>query len=380
MSGHSKNNSRNNGYVDIYSNSRNTAARGGASLSSYKTSGAKKFSNIIIIVLTVLLALGGSTIVYGNSILSSMYKPNTNGVTDEVKQDSNASITNNIVKDPMVLNIMLFGSDKRPDDSSNGNADSMILVSIDNRHKKLKMTSFMRDIYVYIPGHYSAKLNAAYSLGGPSLSIETIERNFGVDIDRYVVLYFDTFPQIIDTLGGVELTIDKDESEYLNHDFPYRKPSFSKGAGTYTLNGEEALDYSRIRYVGNNDFERTQRQRNVMTSLISEFKSADIPTVAKLMAKFLPEVATDITVNEMTGIANNSTKYMNYPSSQFRIPTDDNLRDADDPTAGAVLVIDNMNKAREDLARYIYEETVDPIYGSSSSSSSSATKSSSSAR
>lgn len=362
-------NSNNQEYVDIYSSSK--VKKGSHNLEKckvYKTSAGKKFSNVLISLMCIILALGGSVMIYGNSILAGMYTPEVTASSSSTDDEyADASITNNMVKDPMVLNIMLFGSDLRPNEEDNGNSDSMILVSIDNRHKKLKLTSFMRDTYVYIPGYYNSKLNAAYSLGGPALSIETIERNFGVDIDRYAVLYFDTFPTIIDTLGGVDITIDDEEAGYLYYDFPYRTPSFANGAGSYTLNGEEALDYARMRHVGNNDFERTQRQRNLIDSLIAKFQSSNVATIAKLMTQFLPQVTTNITVDEMTSLAENSMKYLSYPISEYRVPTDDNYYDETIPNVGAALIIDDIDQAREDLARFIYEETVDPIYGASSS-------------
>lgn len=373
---------RNDEYVDIYSSSKlKKSSTKKGDIRIYKTSAGKKFSNVLISILCVVLAIGGSAMIYGNSILASMYTPETTTASSTADDEyADASITNNIVKDPMVLNIMVFGSDKRPDQDNNGNSDSMILLSIDNRHHKLKLTSFMRDTYVYIPGYYNTKLNAAYSLGGPSLSIETVERNFGVDIDRYVVLYFDTFPAVIDTLGGVNVTIDDDEAGYLYHDFPYREPSFYNGAGDYMLDGEEALDYARMRHVGNNDFERTERQRKLIDSLVAKFQNSDVETLTKLMTQFLPEVSTNITVDEMTSLAEDSTKYLNYPISEFRLPTDDNYHDETITDVGATLVIDDIYQAREDLARFIYEETVDPIYGSSSSETISSSTTSSSSK
>ncbi len=355
-------------YKDIYSNSKPKLNK------KIKLIKRKKVINICILLFSVLCAISGAIILYGNSLLSSL---NTNSFSNDVDYNSSldengeATYANSMIKDPMVLNIMLFGSDVRPDKSGNGNSDSMILLSIDNRRQKLKMTSFMRDMFVYVPGYEKSKLNSAYSRGGPELAITTIERNFGVNIDRYAVLYFDTFPKIINALGGVDVELYEEEAAYLNNDFPNRKPKFSK-AGTYHLNGDEALLYARTRYVGNSDFERTQRQRYLISQLVNKFKSTtDISTIVNLMKEFLPAVTTNITVDEMTSLAKNSLKYMNYPSSQFRLPTDDNYYGSRDNKWGSVLNIKDMEKAREDLARFIYEETADNIYGSNKSSNTS---------
>lgn len=362
---------------NIYSNSKKHKRN------PYKTSVKKRIANIIITVISIVLACSGGVMIFAHSTLSSMYnsladdKVNLDALTPSSSFDASKNtslpdveITGNLVKDPMVLNIAIFGSDVRPDYDDYGNSDTIMMVSIDNRHDKLKLTSFMRDCWVKIPEvNYNAKLNAAYAAGGPRLAIETIERNFGIDIDRYVVVDFQTFPQVIDTLGGVDITINDEEAAYLDHDFPYREPSFDNGAGTYHLNGEEALDHARNRHVGMYDFERTQRQRDVAMAIIDKFKgTTDVTVIAKLLSQFLPSISTNISVNEMTSLAKNSLKYLNYPVSQFRLPTSDNVHDESDSSWGSILVIDDISKAREDLARFIYEETVDVIYGSTSSS------------
>lgn len=344
----------------------------------YKTSTSHKIANAAVLFLCLIFIIVGSISIYAHDMMNNMFSsqkdvsinfdalPSLNsGSTDT----ASAQITDKLIKDPMVLNIALFGSDVRPGEVEMGNSDTIVLVSIDNRHQKIKLTSFMRDTWVSIPKvNYSGKLNAAYAAGGPVLALETIERNFGVDIDRYAVVDFETFPSIIDAIGGIELTITKEEAAYLHHDFPYRTPSFSKGAGTYHLNGQEALDHARNRHVGFYDFERTQRQRDVLMAMVNKIKdSKDVSVFVNLMVDFLPGVTTNISVDEMANLAKNALEYAKYPISQFRVPTDDNYKNKEDPTWGSVLVIDNINKAREDLARFIYEETADKLYGSTSS-------------
>lgn len=375
---------------DIYSKSK-TKKR-----NPYRTSPQKRVLNILVIVLSVLFGCIGGGMIYAHSTLSGMYDSVDNSQIDlkalvpfddtkidlealvPSSSDPNVSkneslpdveITGNLVKDPLVLNIAIFGSDVRPGYTDYGNSDTILMISIDNRRGKLKLTSFMRDTWVKIPEvNYNAKLNAAYAAGGPRLAMETLEKNFGVEIDRYAVVDFETFPQIIDTLGGVDITLSEEEADYLYNDFPNRTPSFTGGAGTYNLNGAEALDHARNRRVGMYDFERTQRQRDVTMAIVNKFKdTTNVTTIAKLLTQFLPSISTNISVNEMTALAKNSIQYLNYPSSQFRLPTSDNVSDEMDSSWGAILVIDDIDKAREDLARFLYEETVDVIYGTTSS-------------
>ena len=145
------------------------------------------------------------------SLTASSNSSNTSSIAEVP-----ANIDGTLIKDPMVLNIMLFGSDERPGETGYGRSDTMMLLSIDNRNKKLKLTSFMRDTYVNVPEWGDTKLTHAYSYGGPALAIETIERNFGIDIDRYAVVYFDTFPGIVDTLGGIEVEMTQTEADVMN--------------------------------------------------------------------------------------------------------------------------------------------------------------------
>ena len=264
----------------------------------------------------------------------------------------------------MVLNIMLFGSDERPGETGYGRSDTMMLLSIDNRNKKLKLTSFMRDTYVNVPEWGDTKLTHAYSYGGPALAIETIERNFGIDIDRYAVVYFDTFPGIVDTLGGIEVEMTQTEADVMNESVGPEFANFTEGKNT--LNGATALVYVRIRYGVGDDFGRTQRQRDFMLQVLNKVKGTrDVGTLLTLLTKILPGVTTNISVNEMTGLAGGAiSSYMDYPMYQFRLP-EDGAFSAVDVDAGNVLAIDDWDAAREHLQRFIYEDTVDPIYGPS---------------
>lgn len=192
------------------------------------------------------------------------------------------TVTSGSMDASYVKNVLVIGTDTRDPDEERGRSDSMILVSLNSKTHQIYMTSFMRDAYVDIPGQGSAKLNAAYSYGGPELLMDTIEENFDVHIDDYVMITFAACAAMIDAVGGVELEISDREAEAVNEILisevneimgDDREDDLLDGGGKLKLDGKQALSYSRIRYVGNADFERTERQRTVMEQVMGKIKS-----------------------------------------------------------------------------------------------------------
>ena len=259
--------------------------------------------------------------------------------------------------DDQIMNVLVVGVDNYQE-NDRGRTDSMIVVSIDTRHQKLKMTSVMRDMFVRIPGYSSNRINAAFSLGGSPLTVQTIENNFGVDIDRWVEVDFDAFAHIIDRIGGVTLTLTDAEANLVNQ---YSGESWDKhlpGGGTYRLTGRQARYYARIRAIGD-DFERTERQRKVMISIIDEFKSSDLATINALLYDTLPEISTNLSKNEILSLAANSLTYMNYPIEQNRLPMD-GAYNATKATIGGVpgndVLVPDLQKNSQGFAEFIYED------------------------
>lgn len=211
--------------------------------------------------------------------------------------------TEDAMSSSSVSNILVIGTDSRDIESDRGRSDSIILLSINSKENVIYMTSFLRDVYVYINDSYgSGKLNAAYSYGGPELLMDTIESNYSIKIDDYVIVSFAACAAVIDAVGGVEITLSDDEAEALNEILisevnelmgDERNDDLLEGGGTYKLNGKQALSYSRIRYVGNADFERTSRQREVMT--IAMKKAAKNPAaICGIFLNALPEITTNM--------------------------------------------------------------------------------------
>ena len=254
--------------------------------------------------------------------------------------------------DDMIANILVMGvDDYQPNDP--GRTDSMMLVTIDTRHQQLKITSFMRDMYVAIPGYSSNRINTAYFLEGPSLLVSTIEANFGIDIDRWVVVDFSAFNEIIDAMGGVEITLTQDEANLVNH---YSgDPRWNLSEGTFVLSGAQARYYSRIRAIGD-DFERTQRQRNVFSSIVNKFKSSDIGTINNVLYNTLNLIQTNMSRNYILSLASQSLTYLNYDLHELRIPGDNQYQSTYVNISGyssAVLVPDR-EACSESLVQFVF--------------------------
>lgn len=194
------------------------------------------------------------------------------------------------------INFLLVGRDWH-DEGENGRSDAMILCSVDTVDKTVTMISFLRDIYLKIPGHGSNRLNAAYSWGGAELLKETLEQNFDVHTDVTLEIDFDGFESMVDYLGGVDIELTDQEAAYLNKTYDWEL-----NGGVSRLNGEEALAYSRIRFL-DSDFVRTERQRNVLISLIEKYQNATLQEMLCVTDEFLDQSTSDHTDEELLGYA-----------------------------------------------------------------------------
>lgn len=231
-----------------------------------------------------------------------------------------------------VKNILLIGTDSRGEDR--GRSDSMILLSINSKTNEINMVSLMRDTYVQVPGYGGCKLNAAYSYGGAELLMDTIEENFYIDIDDYVTVNFVSFANIVDAVGGVEIEVSDEEAEAINvlvsseetNSF-FGEPSdsdFLNGGGTYQLNGRQALCYSRLRKVGNADFERTERQRKVLSEMLKNVSSANPLKLSSVASEALPSMTTNMSKLDMYFLSLRlPVLLVGYDIQQLRIPAED---------------------------------------------------------
>lgn len=202
-----------------------------------------------------------------------------------------------------IINIMLVGQDTR-NAEKRGLSDTMILVSINRETKKMVLTSFMRDLYIDIVGlktglPYRDRLNTAYCTGGIKQLGETLELNFGVEIDNFVEVDFTAFQKIVDALGGVDMELTYAEANHLNTKGEYKDYGWTLVEGVNHLDGAQALAYSRIRKI-DSDFQRTERQRKMLTALFELVKELNIMEMVSLAEEFLPEVTTDMSNADIT--------------------------------------------------------------------------------
>lgn len=289
--------------------------------------GGKRIALIILCtVLAVILAvlLGGT--IYFNHLMGRMNRVDDDEVTlsqeelDELLSDETVApddttpvidesdidwgSTGNtdlvMAESENIVNILLIGQDAR-EGEGRSRSDSMILCTFNKEKKTITLTSFLRDLYVQIPGYMDNKINAAYPAGGMELLNETLELNFGVHVDGNVEVDFSHFADVIDLLGGVDLELRYDEANVINSYVPNGE---RLTGGMQHLNGDQALYYSRIRYLdADADFSRTNRQRKVINALIEKFRDTKLTTLLGLLDDLLPMITTDMSNSDIIGYA-----------------------------------------------------------------------------
>ena len=264
-----------------------------------------------------------------------------------------------------VSNVLLIGTDSRDLSQERGRSDSMILASINKKTRELTLTSFLRDSYVYIDDEYGyGKLNAAYSYGGAGLLMDTIESNYGVRIDDYVLISFAACANVIDAVGGVKLDLSDEEADAVNEILisevnelmgDDRNDDLLDCGGEQKLDGKQALSYSRIRYVGNADFERASRQRTVMTQVLK--KAAVNPVaMARIFVTALPELSTNLSVGKSYGYTLRAPFLLiGYQLKTQQIPADDTFYG--DVIDGESVLIPDFDANRQTLKDTVYRKS-----------------------
>ena len=200
--------------------------------------------------------------------------------------------------DDDIINILLIGQDTRTREQRS-RTDTLILVTINKPAKTITLTSFMRDLYVMIPGYKDNRINVAYILGGTNLLETTLRRNFGVYVDGNVIVDFYGFMDIVNMMGGIDIELSAAEANYMNENFSWdvddgEDDDWNLTEGVNHLTGSQALSYARMRKIGNSDWERTERQRTVVSKLIEKAKSLSVSELNLLLQHALPMITTDI--------------------------------------------------------------------------------------
>ena len=290
--------------------------------------------------------------------------------------------------DKDIINIMLYGIDSR-DMKEQSRSDSIILLTIDKKHTKIKMTSIARDTRVPIEGFGEDKLNHAFVFGwnktgniagGAALSLKTINNSFNLNVTDYVTANFWALATIIDYLGGVEIEVTKDEIDYINYQM--YKNGQSKGnratitakPGLIKLNGQEALWYSRNRGltigedgneigISGDDWDRTARQRKLLTKMVTDLKGAGLSEIVEIVNKIGPKITTNLKKDEIMGLVTNALTYIDYEVVQNYVPSEklwyyNNPGEESYEVVGSCILVTDMEAQRKELAQFIYEDLV----------------------
>ena len=256
-----------------------------------------------------------------------------------------------------IKNIALFGLDST--DGETGRSDAIMIATVDPIHNKVKLTSIMRDSYVYIDGYGNDKINHAYAYGGPELSIKTINENFGLNIEDFVSVNFSSLPVIINILGGVDIEITEEELQYINdyiNDINNRDGTASPNityAGVQHLDGTQALAYSRIRYTSGGDYKRTERQRTVLEALFNKLTSASVSSYNSLLNKVLPYVQTNLNTGDILSLGTNVLGIGNN-LEQDRFPRDGYCEGA--MIDGVYYLTFDIETAKQQMRDYIFND------------------------
>lgn len=295
---------------------------------------------IIFLVLVIIFA-GVFGVIYSTACKID-YEPESH--VENIYVDSSE-----LMQDRKVINILLIGVDGSSSDESL-RSDTMLLVSIDRNNKKIKLTSFLRDTWALIPSTNAYnKLNAACSYGGAQLVIDTIEYNYNIKIDHYMLVGFDMFQTIIDSIGGIDVEVTEKEAAFMR---ATAKATRNIQAGeSVHMDGAQALVYCRIRKL-DSDFMRTYRQRKVITALITKAKNTDLLTLKKLADEVLPMIQTDISPMELTKLLFGAVRYISYDVKSERVPCDNTWTSKS--INGQSVIVTDFDANIQFLRNYLY--------------------------
>lgn len=350
----------------------------------------------VIVVCALLLLVGGILIYIATDLLEGL---TTATIT---KDPEKLGISPTAIMDDSVTNIALFGVDSRNNDFS-GQSDVIMILTVDNKHRKLKMTSILRDTKVPIEGetltgeymNWDTKINAAYAYGGPELAIRTLNQNFGLGIENYVTINFANMAAIVDAFGGVDVELsaeemrginrnlwslsqevldqideDKEEGTYEEKEYPVilREDYFRNAdgsldieggayaGGTYHLNGARAVAYGRIREVGN-DYARVERQQTIFRLLLDRLLNMGITDYPGLIKEMMPYCETSLGLEDIVGLTPILTG--DFSVESIRVPDIAYETDLFDGMAedNIYYLIYDVAPAAERISSFIFEES-----------------------
>ena len=268
------------------------------------------FRNIVIILLIILIGIISAGYGYIQDKLGKIQKVDINKEDLGISEEASESLTE-------YRNIALFGVDSRNHNLEKGNrSDCIIIASINNNTKEVKLISVYRDTYVQIQGHGLDKITHAYSYGSAQLAINTLNTNLDLNISEFATVNFDVVADAVDELGGIEINIEsQQEMKYLNDYIVETSKVTGKSTpnvtktGKQTLNGVQAVAYSRIRYTAGGDYKRTERMRDVLTAMLTKLKTKSLSEINKFADNILPKVYTNISSGDILALTPSLMSY-----------------------------------------------------------------------
>lgn len=269
----------------------------------------KTFGKVVLALVIILAILLGTIFWYVSNKLGKMQQVKIDESDLGISETANKSLSG-------YRNIAIFGVDSRSDDYGVGNrSDCIIIASINNSTGEIKLISVYRDTYVNIDGHGLDKITHAYSYGEAPLAISTLNKNLDLNIKEFVTVNFDSVAEAVDQLGGITLSITSEETKYINgyidetSKVTGKTSSHITQAGTYNLDGVQAVSYSRIRYTAGGDYKRTERMRTVMEAMLTKLKTKSVGEINKFADKILPAVYTNLSTGDLISMVPSMAKY-----------------------------------------------------------------------
>lgn len=327
-----------------------------------KKTGLKVFLGILFSLLIVI----GGVLIYASTFLLGGLK------TTNISRDKETlGIAEETQSEAGITNIALFGVDSRGDAGTfTGRSDAIMVMSIDNIHHKIKLTSLLRDVRVYIgegcpyDSGYD-KLNHAYMYGGPELAIRTINQNFGLDIQDYVTVNFAAMAEIVDAFGGVDIEVTDEEIYELNRnvrELAAENPDALSGplveytgsAGLAHLDGNQAVGYGRIRAI-DSDNARAERQQEVLSALLGKVSSISKLEYPSIVSKLAPLCETSLSFDRIIGCA--QIALTGFTIERLSIPSDEEGYAFDYCEGGGWMWTYDVEQAGRHVRRFIYEDT-----------------------
>ncbi len=309
-----------------------------------------------LILLGILIALAIAIAVLLHTAFSKLNR--VDPVADTTADSATEAAGVETYSERGVMNILLIGEDARAGETQT-RSDTMIICSFNSKTRKITLVSLMRDTYVPIAGtDYSAKMNAAYAVGGLETLDETVQENFGIDIDGNAVVDLDGFLKAITSVGNLDIDLSYDEATYMNAneglgssvDNAQVNEPWGLVEGVNSLTPEQALCYARMRYVGNSDWDRVNRQKKIIQAAFAKMKSNPF-SILKVLNQAAPSITTDMTDPYLT----RACLYALLCGSDMNAATlpGDGMFTADSIDGQSVLVPD-LNACHEALINYLY--------------------------